>query len=195
MSLRPRSVPSAERRIPGEEGVWVFILGDMTVFATLFGVIVYTRGQDPALFRASQAQLSTGLGAINTLLLLTSSLLVALGVRTVDGRREGRAPLLFGAALLCAAAFAGIKGIEYTHLIGSGFTVTRNDFFTYYFASTGLHLVHVVIGSGVLAWVIRLSRRAHLSHREVSLVECGTSYWHMVDLLWVVLFPLLYLVH
>lgn len=181
------------RRLPGEEGVWVFVLGDMAVFALFFGAIVYTRGQDPAVFAEAQSHLSRTLGALNTLLLVTSSLLVALGVRSADGRRAGHAPALFGGALACAVGFAAVKVTEYAHLISAGHVPADDDPTMYYFIFTGVHLLHVAIGIAVLAWVIRLARRPARTARDGALLECGTSFWHMVDLLWVVLFPLLYL--
>jgi len=184
---------SHARHMPGEEGAWVFILGDMVVFAVFFGVIVYTRGQDPELFRASQAHLDQGLGTLNTLLLLTSSYFVARGVRAADGRGHGAAARLFGAALLCAAGFVVVKAIEYANGIDAGHTPATNDFFLYFYVFTGIHLLHVVIGAAVLYALIRLTRRAEPGLRDRTLIESGASYWHMVDLLWIALFSLLYL--
>lgn len=181
------------RRLPGEEGVWVFILGDMVVFALFFGTIVYTHGQDPRVFEASRRELSQALGAINTLLLITSSLLVALGVRaTREDQRERAARLLWG-AVACGAGFILVKAVEYGERIHDGVSPAHNDFWMYFFVFTGLHLVHVVVGVGVLVYVIRLVRHPEPRPRDQALIESGTSYWHMVDLLWMVLFALLYL--
>jgi len=186
----------AEPRVPGEEGLWVFILGDMCVFGLFFGTILVTRAQQPAMFADAQAHLHPVLGILNTVLLLTASLFVVLGTR--DVRATGlvrRTPLVL--ALLCAAGFAVVKVTEYSLLVGDGYTAGTNDFFMYYFVFTGIHLAHLTIGLAVLTFLVRTAgtaARSGLSERRVMAVECGAVYWHMVDMLWLVLFPLLYLV-
>lgn len=182
------------RRIPGQAGVWVFILGDMVAFALMFGVLVVTQGDDPGLYEASQGELHVAVGAVNTAILLTSSLLIALAVRAARGPRPADAVRYVAGTVACALAFAAAKVYEYADLGSSGISARTNDFFLYYFTFTGIHLMHVAIGLAVLVGVLRLVRRpTPLSDREVTLVETGTSYWHMVDLLWIVLFALLYL--
>lgn len=193
MSTPARASKGATRRMPGEEGVWVFILGDMLVFALFFGVIIYLRGEDPALFTQSQGQLSQTAGALNTVLLLTSSLFVALGVRASRDDAKDKARALFALALLCGLCFAGVKAIEYADKIALGLTPAENDFYMYFFVFTGIHLLHVTIGVAVLAALIRIARRPKLAAHDISLIESGASYWHLVDLLWVVLFALFYL--
>jgi nitric oxide reductase NorE protein len=192
---RATTSESSGGRLPGEEGVWVFILGDLVVFALFFGTIVYTRGQDHAAFADGQAHLHRALGVLNTVVLLTSSLLVARGVRAVDGRGPGRAPLLFGLAVGCALVFCGVKAIEYTSLLSDGFNPGTSDFFLYYFIFTGIHLGHVVLGGTLLGFVARRARRAGPTERDVAFAETGASFWHLVDLLWIVLFSLLYLMN
>lgn len=185
--------------VPGEPGIWIFILGDMTLYAALFGSFMIDRSVDVAGFNASAAQLHTSIGAINTLLLLTSSLFVALGVRSVRERiAVSAAPWLFGAALLCGAAFVFDKYIEYHDLVQSGLHPMTSTFFTYYYVLTGIHLTHVLAGMCVLLYLWRVAKSVHagMHDREgvVRGVENGASFWHVVDLLWIVLFPLLYLV-
>lgn len=181
------------RRIPGEEGIWVFVLGDMAVFALFFGTILVMRGEQSAMFGHSQHALHPVLGTVNTLLLLTGSLLVARGL---NGMRSGRtrASRLFAGGFLCALAFAAVKSWEYALLVGEGYTGGTNDFFMYYFVFTGIHLAHLVIGAVILLVLAVQSRRPRLHPRQIRAAECGACYWHMVDLLWLVLFPLLYLV-
>jgi nitric oxide reductase NorE protein len=171
----------------------VFILGDMVVFALFFGVIVYLHGQHPALFAGSQTHLNQAAGAVNTILLLTSSLFVALGVRDARNRSGSVAPRFFLLAALCGIAFACVKAFEYQDKIGAGLTPATNDFYMYYFVFTGIHLLHVAIGVGVLSALIRISRKPVLSATDVTHIESGASFWHLVDMLWVVLFALLYL--
>ena len=183
-----------EPHMPGEPGIWIFIMGDMLVFALFFSVFAFYRGEQPALFSASQATLNTGLGLTNTLLLLTSSWFVVEAVKAV---RRGSGKLscrLFFLAFLCGLAFSGIKLVEYNEKIAAGITLTSNDFFMFYYIFTGLHFVHVIIGLVMLVFVMLTLARPATGEQKVRFVEVGASYWHMVDVLWIVLFPLIYLV-
>lgn len=182
------------RKIPGEEGIWVFVLGDMTVFALFFATFMYSRGKNRALFAHDHAGLHVALGTINTVLLLSSSLLVVLAVqRVLGGRREGVWRLLAG-AVGCGAGFVGVKAVEWTQLFGAGKGVGSGEFFSYYFMFTGIHLLHVLIGLAFLSRLIVVVRQPEFSDKQARLCETGGIFWHMVDLLWVVLFALFYLV-
>ena len=179
------------RHIPGEPGLWIFLLGDMIMFSVFFGFIAVLHGRHPATFRTSQQALHPGLGLLNTLLLLTASALVVRGLRQL---RAGRPARTLPWALLCALGFAAIKGCEYALVIRDGHTPSSNDFFMYYFVFTGIHLAHLTIGLGALTVLIVLSRRPARSRGALLVAEGAAAYWHMVDLLWLVLFPLFYLV-
>lgn len=192
------SGPSPARRrghIPGEPGVWVFILGDMTVFALLFGVFIYYRGKQPELFDRSQMDLHRYFGAINTLLLLTSSLAVITGVRAIRAGYRRLAPAMIAVALLCGCLFLMNKALEWTSLLSHHHQPATNNFFMYFFVLTGIHAFHLLIGMGVLITLFVLSRKPTLTPGQRAFVEGGACFWHMVDLLWIVLFALLYLVH
>jgi nitric oxide reductase NorE protein len=184
---------AAATHLPGEVGIWVLILGDMTVFALFFGVFVHYRGHEAALFRHSQMTLNQSYGAINTLLLLTSSLFVVLGVTAVRRRMTSVAPKLFVLAFICGLGFSLIKVLEYSAKARHGISLNTNDFFMYYFVLTGIHFFHLLIGMGVLVFLWRLSLKPNPSEKQITYLEAGASYWHMVDLLWIVLFPLIYL--
>jgi nitric oxide reductase NorE protein len=187
-----RTLPAPH--LPGEAGIWIFIMGDMVIFALFFSVFAFYRGEQPALFSASQASLNTGLGLANTLLLLTSSWFV---IEAVKAARRGLARLscrLFFLAFLCGVAFSGIKLVEYSEKIAAGVTLTSNDFFMFYFIFTGLHFVHVIIGLVMLVLVMLTLARRATGGQEMRFIEVGASYWHMVDVLWIILFPLIYLV-
>jgi nitric oxide reductase NorE protein len=186
--------PPGRRRIPGEEGIWVFVLGDMTVFALFFATFMYSRGRNPQTFAIAHTDLSVPLGTINTVLLLTSSLLVAVAVNGVLSGDHRRAPRWFGAALACGVGFVAVKGFEWTHLFLAGRSVSSGEYFSYYFMFTGIHLGHVVIGLVVLSRLIAVTRAQELTASRRKLCETGGIFWHMVDLLWVVLFALFYLV-
>lgn len=184
-----------KEHLPGEAGIWIFILGDMTVFALFFVTFMFYRGQDPQLFAEAQTLLSQHWGAINTLLLLISSWFVVLAMNAI---RLGRSPLaarLFSGAWLCGFAFVVVKYFEWGAKFSAGISITTNDFFMYYFVFTGIHLLHLLIGLGVLAYLISRARKGSIDQGGLMLMEGGACFWHMVDLLWIVLFPILYLVH
>lgn len=185
---------ATERHLPGEEGMWVFIFGDMTVFAMLFGVYLYYRGADKAQFNESQLQLNQTFGVINTVVLLTSSLLVVTAVRAMrrDARRLARW-LTYG-AMVCGCIFVINKALEYGEKISHGLVPATNQFFMYFYVMTGLHLFHVAIGLALLWFVVTLTRKPEYGAREERYLEGSACFWHMVDLLWIVIFPLLYLV-
>ncbi len=181
-----------EKMLPGEEGVWILVLGDMIVFGLFFITYLYYRAQETDLFNHAQALLNLHFGVINTLLLLTSSWFVVMGVEAVREGCNRRAKAFLRAAFLCGAGFCAIKAIEYTEKFQEGVTLVTNDFFMYYFMYTGIHLLHVVIGLGVLLFLMQKTDGA--APQDARLFECGATFWHMVDLLWIMLFPLLYLV-
>ncbi|MEA3301513.1 MAG: cytochrome c oxidase subunit 3 [Pseudomonadota bacterium] len=182
----------AERHMPGEEGVWVFILGDMTVFALFFAVFAWYRGVDPALFTASQQTLNAGYGLFNTCLLLTSSWFVVLAMNAARRHLNNQAALLLVLAFLCGLGFSLVKFLEYGEKIAAGLVPTTNNFYMFYYILTGLHFVHVVIGMVVVLFMAHRARRG-IRGGDMGFLEGGASYWHMVDLLWIVLFPLIYL--
>lgn len=193
--VRQRDSPATPMRthVPGEVGIWVFIFGDMLAFALFFAVFVVERGGDPALFEESRQSLGVGFAVVNTVLLLTSSLFVAMAVGALRTGARHLAPRLLALAFACGLAFVASKGLEYSDKLAAGITPATNDFFMFFFMLTGIHLLHVIIGLVVLGYLWRLVRRTRERSDDIRHVETGASYWHMVDLLWIVLFPLLYL--
>lgn len=184
-----------ERRdhVPGEGGIWMFIGGDLVLFSVLFAVFLSMRAEQPALFEQGRAQLNQGWGLLNTLLMLTSSWCVATAVRAARRQLPTVVVGCFGAALACGLGFVVVKFFEYGEKLAAGFTITTNDFFMLYFAYTGIHLIHVTIGMGVLTFLVMYSRSGRFVGDKLRNVESGASFWHLVDLLWIVLFALLYL--
>jgi nitric oxide reductase NorE protein len=179
-------------RIPGEVGIWVFIAGDLIIFAIFFGMIVYLRADEHALATAGQARLSLTAGTLNTILLLTSSLLVVLGLADARRQRPHAATRWLAYAWICGAAFVAVKAYEYTAKVHDGIDPLTNDFWTYYFIFTAIHLLHVLLGLTVLAFLRARTRRGRLQPKDLSLMESGACFWHLVDLLWIVLFALFY---
>jgi nitric oxide reductase NorE protein len=173
----------------------VLILGDMTIFVLFFSAFLQARGVEPDIFRASQAQLTPGIAFLNTIILLTSSWAVVMALQAVRRSQLRDAQRLLILALICGAGFIGLKGLEYAEKIAHGIGPTTNNFFMYYFVVTGLHLGHVVVGMTVLSFALRRAGRGVVyTPGNVRAFESGAAYWHMVDLLWVVIVPLFYLV-
>jgi cytochrome c oxidase subunit 3 len=175
-------------------GVWTFLATEVLLFGALFTAYTVFRMKYPELFRVEHAKLDRVLGAVNTVVLITSSFTVVLGV---DAIRRGKARLLeayFGATVLLAGVFLCIKYAEYTAKFHHGIYPRTNLFFSIYFMLTGLHGIHVLLGMGVLSYVVVLSRRGRFSERYHTPVEMSGLYWHFVDLVWIYLFPLLYLI-
>lgn len=185
--------PAASPHIPGEVGIWVFVVADMVMFALFFAVFAYYRGEAFELFSAGQVTLNQGYGATNTLLLLTSSWFVVTGIHAAKHGEGKIAANYFALTFLCGAGFVGIKFLEYGEKIRAGLTLTSNDFYMYYYILTGLHFAHVAIGLVVLAFMWSRARRGSPQESDIRFLEGGATYWHMVDVLWIMLFPLVYL--
>lgn len=190
------SQPSAAttRRIPGEQGTWIFLLGDMLVFAVFFATFMVERAKAAEVFDVARKTLHVNIGLVNTLVLLTSSLFVVAAIGAIrTGQRAIAARALLIAAG-CGVVFVALKVTEYVLLAGAGHGPGANHFYLYYFILTGLHLLHVVIGILALTLMFTQTRRIELSATRLAVIEGGGCFWHLVDLLWIVLFPLLYLV-
>jgi len=181
-------------RIPGEPGVWILLFGEMSFFAALFASFLYYRGFDPAGFAEMQKQLNQTVGLVNTLLLLTSSLFVAKAVHAARSADTAHAPRLFMLGIACAVGFILCKGFEYHELFDRGIAISDHTFYSFYFGLTVLHLGHVVIGTILLTIMASATRRVLEKPVHLAMVESGACFWHMVDLLWIVIFALLYLV-
>jgi nitric oxide reductase NorE protein len=190
---RPAPPSRPRRRIPGEVGIWVFILGDLAIFALFFVTFVVDRSADPATFEASRDQLHLSWGAVNTLLLLTGSLFVVWGVHAARDGRVRESSRFVSWAMGCGVLFGVDKVLEYADKISSGHTPGSNTFFTYFFCFTGLHALHLVIALFVLARMRWLLARPDFGPPDITTLETAATYWHLVDLLWIVLFALLYL--
>ncbi|MBV5245788.1 cytochrome c oxidase subunit 3 [Mycolicibacterium sp. PAM1] len=177
--------------LPGEPSMWFFVIGDLIIFGVYFVVYMYYRGQDHQLFLESQARLNTDIGAVNTVVLLTSSLFVALGTSALRTGKVADAHRLFLMALVTGSVFPVLKAFEYVPEVASGLTPGTNLFFMFYYVMTGMHLCHVLLGLAILYFVVRDLRGP--AEPRISLAATGATYWHMVDLLWIILFALLYL--
>jgi len=180
------------RVIPGQPDIWVLVLLEALVFTAYFAVYLFHRSAHSEAFLSSQAKLSPWLGTLDTLLLLASSLFM---LWCVQATRAGAFRSATTSA--CITAFLGVaflvsKITEWIMLVHGGHGFTSNEFFEYYFFLTGIHLVHLLIGFVVIGVIIYQLRSPARRSRE--LVETCATYWHTVDLLWVLIFSLLYVV-
>jgi cytochrome c oxidase subunit III len=187
-------------------GMWVFLITEVMFFGGLFtGYAVYRTAYSSA-FAAASRHLDVILGGINTAILLCSSLTMALAVHAAQmgGRRS--VALFLVATMILGAAFLGIKSFEYYHkyeehlIPGQGFQFEGPEgthaqiFFSFYFVMTGMHALHMVIGIGLMAIFVVMALAGRFSAEYNAPVEVMGLYWHFVDIVWVFLFPLLYLV-
>ncbi len=184
-----------ERRIPGEPGLWIVIIGDMLVFSILFGLYLHYRADQPELFASSQNMLSVGFGFANTLVMLASSVAVVAGVHAARAARADLARRAFSVTIALGLAFITLKGFEWGTKINHDLVPATNDFFMMYYVLTGIHLGHVLVGMLVLAILRNVVARAASGGVSRAFVEGGAVFWHMVDMVWLVLFPLVYLAH
>ncbi|MCA6111694.1 cytochrome c oxidase subunit 3 [Bradyrhizobium cenepequi] len=172
--------------LPGDPMIWVLIFSELAVFGLLLGAFAVARAVNPVIFASGQAVLDAGLAALNTLVLVTSGWAAARGAAAARTRAAAACRRWLVLAIALGCVFVAIKLLEYAGEIATGAGLETSTFFTLYFLLTGFHLLHVVLGMVILAVVQRGA--------EPGAVETGTSFWHMVDLVWVLMFPIIYLV-
>ncbi|MFE6922038.1 cytochrome c oxidase subunit 3 [Nocardia sp. NPDC057663] len=190
----PWKSPEKIWKVPGEEGLWVFLIGDMVMFTVIFATFLYYRGQQADQFEIARRTLDQSHGVINTLLLLVSSLVVVRGVRAIRAGDATAGTCLFAGAIVCALGFIAMKVVDYVSIVGNDLLSVGGNFYPYYFALTGLHLVHLLVGVGGLFYLLYIARRSGRLEVNHAAVEGAACYWHMVDLLWMIILPLLYLI-
>jgi nitric oxide reductase NorE protein len=181
----------SHRNLPGDAAIWVFVLGDFLIFSAYFIVYAIKRHMDRSGFLESQHHLNLDIGVLNTAVLITSSWFVA---SAADAARQGNHPKAVNFAKLCGllgVLFVFIKVYEWVVEINAGHAFTSSEFFSFYFFFTGIHLLHVLLGLGILLVVTRKFVAGHPAGPR--LIEIGATYWHMVDLLWVMILALLYM--
>ena len=179
-------------RLPGDLAIWVFILAEMAAFAVFFAVYAFARARNVELFDASQLTLDRRAGLINTLLLVTGGWFAASAVHAARSDRIAAAGRGLMLALACGAGFLAVKVAEYAEKIAAGISMSTNTFYLLYFSLTFFHFLHVILGMAILAILLFKLRQGAYGRHDVRGLETGTAYWHIVDLLWIVLFPLVY---
>jgi cytochrome c oxidase subunit III len=205
-----------QQRDAAELGMWLFLVTEVMFFGGLFlGYAVYRSMQHvgvayAAVFADASHHMNVWIGTTNTAILLTSSLTMALAVHAAEQRNQRRAMMLLAATVILGTAFLVVKGFEYRekyvehHVPIRSLDFHYSDnvvedqaafvFFSLYFLMTGVHAFHMIIGIGVLLVLITLVGRGKLLGARAVTVHCTGLYWHFVDIVWVFLFPLLYLV-
>lgn len=184
---------TAPPRLQGDVAMWIIVVAEMLSFGALFFAFALARLNDPDLFAAGQQQLDASLGAVNTALLLSGSWCVARGVAALQSGSLGAGARWTGAAAACGLGFIGVKLSEYAARLAQGQDLEAGPFFTFYWLLTGFHFLHVVAATAVLAAIAWRVPRRRWGPGDVHAPETAAALWHMVDLLWVVLFPLVYL--
>jgi cytochrome c oxidase subunit 3 len=221
----PSSAPSAVHTPPGDGalahhfeshaqqneaaalGMWAFLVQEVMFFGGLFTVYLVYRTLHPLAFAEGSAHLPRDLGTLNTAVLIGSSLTMALAVRCGQLAQGRRAALLIVATMLLAGIFLGVKAVEYGHkwddwLIpgvrwnpGADADPHLNLFYALYFVMTGCHALHMLVGLVLMVFVAGKAWRGGYGRANHLGIECLGLYWHFVDLVWIFLFPLLYLLH
>ncbi|MDP2996971.1 MAG: cytochrome c oxidase subunit 3 family protein [Bryobacterales bacterium] len=190
----------------GKIGMWLFLVTEILLFGGLFVGYGLMRSRNPAAFSEAHHHLDRILGLTNTVVLLVSSFTMVMAVHAARTDRRKRLVAFLALTLVFAGVFLGIKYIEYSHKFHEGllpgkFYSHKGDtvpgqfqFFSFYFMMTGLHGIHILGGIGAILWVLRRSVQGHFSSRYYTPVDLVGLYWHLVDLIWIYLFPLLYLI-
>ncbi len=183
------------RPLPGDLAMWFFIVAELSVFGLMIMGFTVTEALHSDSFRSSRARLDTSTGLTLTLSLLTSGFFAALAVAQVRRNQQRIAALLLVAAVISSLFYTVIKLTEYQHLAALGLDIEYDVFFTLYWILTGFHFLHVLLGLVILLFMALRCWRQQYSPQHPHNLESGVLYWHMVDLVWVMLFPLVYVLN
>jgi cytochrome c oxidase subunit 3 len=188
-------------------GMWVFLVTEIMFFGGLFMAYIVYRSASPEGFQEASHHLNVTWGAVNTIVLIVSSLTMALGVRAAQTSAPPRTQVgWILLTMLLGATFLGVKVIEYTdkftnHLVPGlhfqwhgKYPAAAEQFYSLYFAMTGLHALHMIIGLGIMTVIAIMAWKRHFDATYFTPVEVSGLYWHFVDIVWIFLFPLLYLI-
>jgi len=186
-------------------GLWIFLVTEVLFFGGMFAVYSVYRSWYPGAFAAASHEMVVWAGTTNTVVLITSSLTMALAVHAAQTGKRQLLMMFLVVTMVLGATFLGIKSVEYYHKFvehhvpGPGFQFEKEYarhaqlFFSLYFLMTGLHALHMIIGIGIMLWMLTWARRGIITAEYYSPIEISGLYWHFVDIVWIFLFPLLYL--
>ena len=188
-------VVNRSAELPGDFAIWIFICAELLVFAVFFLAYAFARSGDVEMFNHFQQTLDKESGALNTFVLITSSYFVVRAVQAIkqDLQRQSANWLL--AALAGGGVFLIVKIMEFADKVSHGISLSTNTFYMFYLSLTFFHFMHVILGMVILAAIWIGVRKGKYSASEHTGIETGGAYWHMVDLVWIVLFPLIYILN
>jgi nitric oxide reductase NorE protein len=178
---------------PGGILMWIIIFLELITFGMALLAFVFYGSDQPELFHRSRLQLNTAFGAINTVFLLTSGFFMANAVHQFKENNRTKSSFYFKLTMLGGTLFLILKGVEYYHKIEAGISLETNMFFTFYWLLTAFHLIHVIMGLVILIWTNHGMTKKN-SDTLTEDVEACAAFWHMCDLIWLLLFPVLYLI-
>ncbi|MBC7421532.1 MAG: cytochrome c oxidase subunit 3 family protein [Bdellovibrio sp.] len=198
----------AHQYAANKEGLWLFMVTEILMFGGLFVGYVIFHSIYPEMFAEGAKYLDWRLGFVNTLVLIFSSFTMALGIYFIQVKQNKKATIALAITVICGAIFMAIKYFEYTHKFHLGLYPGRylhmhegtpehanlGMYFGFYYCMSGLHGIHVLIGMGLIVWVIIKNMRGDFNEKYFTPVEGVGIFWHIIDLIWIFLFPLLYLV-
>jgi len=188
------ALPSAKPQLPGDLALWFFILAELLVFGVFFAAYAVARALDVELFNHYQQTLNRNIGAINTVVLITGSLFVVLAVRAIQHNHSQLCRNWLLAATATGGVFVVLKSLEFSDKFAHGVSLSSNTFYMFYLSLTFFHFLHVILGMivlGIVAWKTQQNSYSAQNHTDI---ESAGAYWHMVDLVWIVLFPLVYVI-
>ncbi|MFK5956479.1 MAG: cytochrome c oxidase subunit 3 [Planctomycetota bacterium] len=181
------------RPLPGDAAWWLFLGAEFATLSIFFVAFAWSKAGDPEVFLAGQKLLHPEVGFLNTLVLITSGFFAARGVQALHTKRYEICSHWYAAAATLGVLFLGIKSWEYAEKLSAGINLSTSNFFFFYFFLTGFHYLHVMLGVGFLSIMAWKLKRKEITANTLRNVESSAAFWHMLDLVWVILFPLLYL--
>ena len=207
LALREQFDTEAQQKDASTLGMWVFLLTEIMFFGGMFMMYTVYRAVYPSVFGLASSTLNEIIGAANTAVLLCSSFTMVLAVRGAQLGKRRTVMLFLVLTIILGLAFLGIKGFEWNqkfqehhvpgpsfHLEGTGLQGQAQLFFSLYFAMTGLHALHMILGCGLMLYLLWKTYQGTYSPDYYTPIDMGGLYWHFVDIIWIFLFPLLYLI-
>lgn len=179
---------------PGDLAIWFFIFAELLAFGIFFISYAFARANNVELFNQSQLLLNRETGAINALVLITSSYFVVRAVAEIKQGMSRACARWLAFAIALGGVFLVVKVFEFHDKFSAGISLSTNTFYMFYLSLTIFHFMHVILGMVVLAAVMLKARRGGYTIADHTGVETAASYWHMVDLVWIILFPLVYVI-
>ena len=180
---------------PGGLLIWIIVFLEFITFSAGVMVFLSFREQEPLVFEHSRQMLNATYGMVNTIVLITSGLMMATALGNLKSGQQQKAIRYLGFTIFFGMLFLTIKGFEYHEKIGLGLGFGHNRFFTFYWLLTGFHFIHVLVGVLLLSYMLIKTHSGYYFAGRFDDVETTGVFWHMCDLIWVFLFPVIYLIH